>query len=153
MKIPVAERTSTAVGAAATAETSATAKVNVNRSKNNNSSRDASNSRDHCNRWDSRKANGSNNSGHRVSSNSRGRRILSYWTQETARISHVEKSRAVACTKVKICTLYSTLSLINQLQIVATVQNQKNLVGLALYCSISSVGFLSGIFSPNRDDF
>ncbi len=56
-----------------------------------------------------------------------------------AGISHVEKSRVVPGTKVKICTLYSTLSLINQLQIVATVQNQKNLVGLALYSSIRRI--------------
>ncbi len=57
MRIPLAERTATAVGAALTAETLATAGTAVRTT----GCRYTSNRKGNCNSWDPRKANGSNN--------------------------------------------------------------------------------------------
>jgi hypothetical protein len=78
-EIPVTKRTSTTVGMMATAETLASAGIPVTyiAVKSTTACRDTSNRRGNYNSWDPRKANGSNNIGHsRVSSNSRGRRII-----------------------------------------------------------------------------
>ncbi len=61
MRIPLAERTATAVGAALTAETLATAGTAV---RTTTGCRYTSNRKGNCNSWDPRKANGSNNIGH-----------------------------------------------------------------------------------------